>query len=214
MKLKYYMRGLGTGIIFTAVILMIVFSYKTTDAKIMERAKELGMVKASEVEKQETKPVAGGDKNSEKTTEETTTPKESEKTTLQETTTPKESETTTLQETTTPKEPETTTMPETTTPKESETTTMTETTTPNQSDSDNGEQETTPPTGTYTYTVAKGMTSEKVSADLAKAGVIDNEKDFNSYLIVNGYANRIKTGTYTFNIGSSYEEIARAVTGN
>lgn len=44
MRLKYYLRGLGTGIIFTSVILAIIYSYRTTDAKIIERAKELGMI--------------------------------------------------------------------------------------------------------------------------------------------------------------------------
>ena len=44
MRLKYYLRGLGTGIIFTSIILAIIYSYRTTDAKIIERAKELGMI--------------------------------------------------------------------------------------------------------------------------------------------------------------------------
>ncbi|MGN0376052.1 MAG: hypothetical protein ACI4ED_00295 [Suilimivivens sp.] len=47
MKLKYYLRGLGTGIIVTAVIMGVTLgSRKETlsDREIMERAAELGMV--------------------------------------------------------------------------------------------------------------------------------------------------------------------------
>lgn len=47
MKLKYYLRGLGIGIIITTLILMIAYSgQKTelTDAEIIDRAKSLGMV--------------------------------------------------------------------------------------------------------------------------------------------------------------------------
>ena len=47
MKLKYYLRGLGIGIIITTIVLMIAYSgYKTelTDAEIIARAEKLGMV--------------------------------------------------------------------------------------------------------------------------------------------------------------------------
>lgn len=48
MKLKYFLRGFGIGIIFTALILTVSYQYsnenKMTDSQIMKRAKELGMV--------------------------------------------------------------------------------------------------------------------------------------------------------------------------
>ncbi len=47
MKLKYYLRGLGIGIIITTILLMIAFAlHKPTmsDADIIARAKQLGMV--------------------------------------------------------------------------------------------------------------------------------------------------------------------------
>lgn len=51
MKLKYYMRGLGIGIIVTAVIMGIALGGKRelTDAEIKERAETLGMVEESAV---------------------------------------------------------------------------------------------------------------------------------------------------------------------
>ena len=44
MKLKYYLRGLGTGILFATIILFISYSYKMSDKQIKERASELGMI--------------------------------------------------------------------------------------------------------------------------------------------------------------------------
>lgn len=50
MKLKYYLRGLGIGIICTAIIMGIALSgkEKLTNAEIIERARLLGMVMAEE----------------------------------------------------------------------------------------------------------------------------------------------------------------------
>ena len=44
MKLKYYLRGLGTGILFATIILFVSYAYRMSDKQIKERAKELGMV--------------------------------------------------------------------------------------------------------------------------------------------------------------------------
>lgn len=50
MKLKYYLRGLGMGIVVTTLILSVALHNKgqMTDAEVIERAEELGMVQAYE----------------------------------------------------------------------------------------------------------------------------------------------------------------------
>lgn len=51
MKLKYYLRGLGIGIIVTTLVLMVAFSgkkEKLSDQEIMQRAEQLGMVMADD----------------------------------------------------------------------------------------------------------------------------------------------------------------------
>lgn len=51
MKLKYYLRGLGTGIVVTALVLGISLSHgkgSMSDEEIIKRAKELGMVEEFE----------------------------------------------------------------------------------------------------------------------------------------------------------------------
>ena len=46
MKLRYYLRGLGVGILVTAVIMTVALSKKQpmTDEEVIKRAKELGMI--------------------------------------------------------------------------------------------------------------------------------------------------------------------------
>ena len=51
MKLKYYLRGMGIGIVLTAVMMGILLgdsSGKVSDAEVIKRAKQLGMVEAED----------------------------------------------------------------------------------------------------------------------------------------------------------------------
>ena len=55
------------------------------------------------------------------------------------------------------------------------------------------------------------MGSEDVSALLAEAGVVKDANAYNEWLISNGYATRIQTGTFEIKIGASEEEIAKTI---
>ena len=188
MKLKYYLRGLGVGIVVTAVILTIAnhLGNKMSDEDIIKRAAKLGMVmKEDESLFPPTEP--------ETTTPEPTSPSPAE----QETTAvkPAEQATTAVK----PAEPETTT-PEPTTPVPTEP----ETTTPVPAE---------PQTSgivihTATITVTSGMYSEAVSQKLEEAGIVKNWREFNEYLTSNGYSERLQTGTHSFNSEMGYNEIA------
>ena len=52
MRIKYYLRGIGCGIIFSVVIMSIAMGSKgksqISDAEIIQRAKQLGMVEADD----------------------------------------------------------------------------------------------------------------------------------------------------------------------
>lgn len=50
MKIKYFLRGLGTGILSATILLFCVYSYKMSDSKIIEKARELGMEYTKEKE--------------------------------------------------------------------------------------------------------------------------------------------------------------------
>ena len=178
MKLKYYLRGLGVGIVVTAVILTIAnhLGNKMSDEDIIKRAAKLGMVmKEDESLFPPTEP--------ETTTPEPTSPS------------PTEQDTTAVK----PAEPETTT-PEPTTPVPTEP----ETTTPVPAEP----QASGVVIHTATITVTSGMYSEAVSQRLEEAGIVKNWREFNKYLTSNGYAERLQTGTHSFNSEMDFNEIA------
>ena len=163
MKLKYYLRGLGVGIVVTAVILTIAnhLGNKMSDEDIIKRAAKLGMVmKEDESLFPPTEP--------EITTPEPTSPS------------PTEQDTTAVK----PAEPETTTP----VPVEPQTSGVV--------------------IHTATITVTSGMYSEAVSQRLEEAGIVKNWREFNEYLTSNGYAERLQTGTHSFNSEMDFNEIA------
>ena len=174
MKLKYYLRGLGIGILVTAAILTIVYHTKgsMSDSQIMKRAAQLGMVMASTEE----------DTLFAQTTQVDTT--------IEETGTISVEETTTVGETT-----EAVTEASTEKPTEAPTEALTE-----------------PAAAEAVLTISPGMYSESVSAELVRLGIITNQKEFNSYLVNNGYAERIQTGDFKIKADMSYDEIARIIT--
>ena len=53
MKLKYYLRGLGIGMMVTAIVLTLSFTTRSSsgmiDSEIRERARNLGMTDSSEL---------------------------------------------------------------------------------------------------------------------------------------------------------------------
>lgn len=62
-------------------------------------------------------------------------------------------------------------------------------------------------------TISSGDYSESVSQMLYDLGAIDSKKSFNDYLKKHGYSRNIKTGVYTITTGDSYENIAKTITG-
>lgn len=174
MKLKYYLRGLGIGILVTTAILTIVYHTKgsMSDSQIMKRAAQLGMVMASTED----------DTLFAQTTQVDTT--------IEETGTISVEETTTVVETT-----EAVTEASTEKPTEAPT-----------------EAPTEPAAAEAVLTISPGMYSESVSAELVRLGIITNQKEFNSYLVNNGYAECIQTGDFKIKADMSYDEIARIIT--
>ena len=96
MKLKYYLRGLGIGIIVTTIILVSCFSMqkpKMTDAQIIEKASQLGMIMPEQdsvvaAETETTEPEETQQKNEQQVAAE-----EAQQQTEQQTEVPKEQET-------------------------------------------------------------------------------------------------------------------------
>ncbi|MGN1187597.1 MAG: hypothetical protein ACI4R6_03810 [Lachnospiraceae bacterium] len=204
MRLNYFLRGLGVGIVITTLILTISHSAnrKMSDNEIIERARELGMTFETQPEsasKEETTSAI------ETTERETTQSDTSQPETTQEQTTQGE---TTQSETTQPETTkEQTTQGETTQPE----TTQPETTQEQTTQEESSQENTTAQNGdviTYTLTVERGMSSNVVCRLLNENGIIDNAADFDNYLVSKGYAEKIRVGSFEVRSDMSYEELA------
>lgn len=76
-----------------------------------------------------------------------------------------------------------------------------------------GDVETVPDGNSYAVLVVeRGNSSDVVARRLESLGVITDPVDFDKYLVANGYASRISVGTFQIPYGSDYEYIARAIT--
>lgn len=208
MKFKYFLRGLGTGIVFTSVICLIAFqssdSKNISDKEVIERAKALGMV-----EKEESVEEVFGTQSllSEKedvvknTTEKTT----AEKSSTEQIDKEKNNNNQVKQEKTVENKITEKKVEDKTTEKESTTEESKTTENSNEKEADVKQNK------TVTITIKGGSTSFPVCQKLQELGVIKDATDFDNYLIKHGYANRIRVGTHTLTIGMSYEEIAIAI---
>ena len=189
MKLKYYLRGLGIGILVTTVILSLagVGRKNMTDEEVVKRAKELGMVESTLL----------SDLPDQTKTDEVR-PTEPEISLQPETSEPEESAST----------PETPEAPEETPVAPEETPVAPEETPVSPED---GNPDT--PTGeTVTLVIGRGESSTTVSKNLKKAGIVEDAAAFDRFLCNNGYDKKIITGTYEIPYGASEEEIAKIIT--
>ena len=201
MKLKYYLRGLGIGILVTTVILSLagIGRKNMTDEEVIKRAKELGMVESTLLSDLADQAEADEVQPTEPETSEPETSQQPEETLPEETTpeTAPEQENGT-EKVTTPgqdnnTEPETTPTPETPV-------------SPEDGSSD------TPAGETFTLVIGRGESSTTVSKNLKKAGIVEDAAAFDKFLCNNGYDKKIITGTYEILYGATEEEIAKIIT--
>lgn len=222
MRLKYFLRGLGIGIVVTTIILAISHNAgrRMSDSEVIERAKELGMAYTTAAQENSTESAADTTEPETDTTEPVTTGQESPTDTEAGSTAETESSeaSTTVQETTTGIR-ETTTQQETTTQETTATRAAQESTTETTHEASATEAETTQAENesteteastviTYTLTIASGMSSNTVCDILKKNGIIADSGDFDRFLVSNGYADRIRVGSFEVNSGMSYDELA------
>lgn len=197
MKLKYYLRGLGLGIILTTLILVIGGPKgKLSDKEIISRAKELGMVEKTEDN-------SGLDSILGKTNL-TTTPAPSPSKAVNPTAKP------TLEPTI---EPTIKPMAEPTKkPDAFPTYKPLPTQKPIRETKSTGTGSKAVENGDITFSIKSGMSSGKVAKLLVNKGLIENADDFNQYIVSVGKAGIIRVGDYTLPKGSSYEDIIEKIT--
>ena len=226
MRLKYFLRGLGIGIVVTTIILAISHNAgrRMSDSEVIGRAKELGMAYTTAAQENSTESAAETTETETDTTEPVTTGQESTTDTEAGSTAETESSeaSTTAQETTGVRE--TTTQQETTTQETTTTRAAQESTTETTHEASTTEAETTQAENesteteastviTYTLTIASGMSSNTVCDILKKNGIIADSGDFDRFLVSSGYADRIRVGSFEVNSDMSYDELAVAFCG-
>ncbi len=194
MKLKYFLRGLGVGILFT-VIIFYVFGNKPekevlTDEEVMERAKQLGMVmKNQEIEESLNQILNNNQKEAkqEEMKQEEAEQNQVEQNEAEQTEAGqnenRQSEEEVLSD---EREQKTLFLPE---PLEEEERVI-----------------------ISTITITKGMGSEQTANALKQLGVIENAEEFNDYLCETGNSVKLRVGTYQIEGKPSYEELVKIIT--
>lgn len=216
MELKYYLRGLGLGIVVTAIIMGLTTSKNRTmtDAEIIARAKQLGMTEErtlkdtvadedADAGEDALNNVSGIEPAGENALENeaenaltVTAPQDENENNDQ------------IQ------------MPEEEIDEADANPGMNRVESDNEQTADDAEtgsdtaQSTTGRTNApMVITIGSGDGSYAVSRKLADVGAVSSAENFDTFLCQNGYDKRIRTGTYTIPEGASNEQMARIITG-
>ncbi|MGN0350453.1 MAG: hypothetical protein ACI4ES_02295 [Roseburia sp.] len=184
MKLKYYLRGLGIGIIVTTIVLTVsnmTGGKSLSDEEIIERAEELGMVMENESSGNRLKDQMQNTEEDTQQTQEVQTPQSSEETQTS---------------------VETQTSEENTEAVASEGENGLE-------ENGTGQEVGAEEPKTYMLVINAGAVCREVCDELQANGVIDDSEGLRKYLGDNGYAKQIHPGNFEIPYGISYEEIAQ-----
>lgn len=199
MRLKYYLRGLGLGIIFAVFIMMVGYrnhGSSMSDSEIIEKAKALGMV--------ETEDTSG--MKSDKKTDNKTDEKSDKKidtsepdTTIADTSAAEDTQTGT--DNTDADNIAGTADGDTTAPSDVAATDSAA------SDAAQPQQNTT-----FTVTVGSGDTCRMIAERLQAAGIIDDAEKFRAYMGQKGVDQFIADGNHEIPYGASYDDIINILT--
>lgn len=212
-KLKYFIRGLGVGIIFTAIVMSIslqasrsriIRENALTKQEIMEKAYSYGMVLGKEEDSAST------------LTDEDTQKKQEEDTKKQEEVSNKQEDSegqevaSTEDNSKEDQDVESTKKDDKIVKEEKENIDTNEQNAMIKEDkSDNNSIVSI---DYVPITVTSGMTATSVSKYLKEVGIIEDSDEFRAYLSEQGYAAKIRTGEYLIPVSSTYKKIADIIT--
>ena len=228
MELKYYLRGLGLGIVVTAVIMGLALSGKRTmtDEEVIARAKTLGMVENTESmllsdaaaqeddeaqEAEETEQVADpAEQEPQEAVTEEAVMEENFQADVSEGDNTEEEDSEDTQAVTSaqksdPAEQDAEEAADAKQPETDASETQTEQAAAETESTDNQQE--------VTITIVSGDSSYSVAKKLADAGIVLTAESYDAYLCANGYDKKLRTGTFTIPKTASDEQIARIVTG-
>lgn len=193
MKFKYYLRGCGIGILFTAIILMISFrsdKNQMTDSQVMERASELGMITPEEAIPETENTQVAEPTN----TDEITKNSENDKI--------KDSES--VSETEEKNTEELEVVPDFDTEDDKKAESKKEDKTSDSKKTQKDEK--------IVLEIKRGDVCRTIAENLATLGMVEDAEEFRKYMQKNGYDHQINVGSFELKKGMSYEEIAKTIT--
>lgn len=218
MKLKYYLRGLGIGIIVTTIILAISFSTRDvemSDEEVIARARQLGMVMQEETEQNQTEETQADDGEHNMTTVPETEQMSVDSTEISaeqllEQVTEPDTEPATEEKPVADTEPATEEKPvaDTEPVTEEKPVADTEPATEEKTVADTAASTGVKKEGTYRLLIKKGDVCRVVCEELAAAGIISDAEAFRKYLFEIGYASMMGVGEYDIPYGLTREEVA------
>lgn len=188
MKFKYYLRGIGIGVVVTTFIFMILISIHKNEER-MDSASKNNM---------ESKTVAAAKDDTEKKAQSDATPSKQiskEDKDVEKDTRPKEN--------TKPKEDA---KPKADTGKDQNTETETQQTETEEDETENESSD------KVRFEISGGEFSDVICRKLQEEGLISDAKEFNRFLIEKDYDNSILPGIYDIPRDATYEEIAVLLT--
>lgn len=226
MKLKYYLRGLGIGIVVTAVIMSIAAGGRKeplSDAEIKERARELGMTEQSsvladlqkepeEIEEKLPEEKAAADETSPEETDPEGAEDDGESAEAEESASAQIQEPTEVPKPTSTSKPTSAPTPTTgPTPKPAPTPTAIPKpgTAGDAEEDEQGTENTMSEEGIISIEVKSGESSFTICQKLEDAGLVASASAFDSYLCQNGYDKKLKAGTHEIPAAAQPEEIAK-----
>ncbi len=220
MKLKYYLRGLGIGIVVTAIIMS--FTKKPeelTDAQIKIRAAQLGMVEESvladipqtdKASAEDNKDNLSDVKQESENTEETIVNPEKDAENIEEVVDNAEQDAENAEEVVDNAEQSAENAEEVVDNAEQGAENISETVNDlEQDDVSNNEQ-----VESYiVISIKSGNGSEIVSQRLYEAGLVNSPAEYNKFLVKNGYDRRLRVGNHEIPVGATEEEMAKILCG-
>ncbi|MBO4346994.1 MAG: hypothetical protein J5840_05080 [Lachnospiraceae bacterium] len=237
MKLKSYLKGIGIGFVLASVILILAGNSNKpmSDADVIKRAKELGMIESTTIgkpyvndgseqisdtadNKQEIsedvslKETANTDNGSD-TVNNTDNISDTADSNTNDDSKSADISTNVLSSDTTDKSTVT----------DSDKTDAAESNDANNKDTSNSDTNNTDKTNndnktSYSdvkviVTISSGESSESVSRSIVEAGLADDEIEFNKYLCENGYDKRLRVGTYEIPLDADFETVSKYLCG-
>lgn len=211
MNLKYYVRGIGVGILFSAVVMSVAFHGSSrnglSDEQIIARAKELGMVESSTVNSLDDllatpTPTEIPQENSTEESDEAeevpvTDDKKDDVNEAPENSDDSKTDDKNGTDDITDDNSAQTGETGTEDTSEANGTSKNDSDTPEENTEDTGKE----------IVITEGMSSEKVTRILKENGIIEDAGAFNQYLIINNYSRKIRVGTYHIKPYATYKDI-------